>query len=118
MLLKVKVSGTFQEPVSVPGQGCAKQKADVAKHPEVFGHVGLLIDRPPGKVGLPFAQSSEFKLNYPANPIHNSPSPQWQRSLRVRWWKASNMIVFVEKPKMGFLLFTRNRSRKFGVFET
>jgi hypothetical protein len=35
------------------------KKADVAEHPEVFHHVGLLIDEPPGKAGLPFIQSSD-----------------------------------------------------------
>ena len=35
------------------------KKADVAEHPEVFRHVGLLIDGPPGLAGLPFIQSSD-----------------------------------------------------------
>ena len=30
----------------------AKQKADVAEHPEVFDHVGLLVNEPPGMAGL------------------------------------------------------------------
>jgi hypothetical protein len=30
------------------------KKADVAEHPEVFDHVGLLVDEPPGTAGLPF----------------------------------------------------------------
>jgi hypothetical protein len=29
------------------------KKADVAEHPEVFDHVGLLINEPPGTAGLP-----------------------------------------------------------------
>jgi len=36
------------------------KKADVAEHPKVFHHVGLLIDEPPGPAGLPFIQSSEI----------------------------------------------------------
>jgi hypothetical protein len=30
------------------------KKADVAEHPQAFGHVGLLVDKPPGKTGLLF----------------------------------------------------------------
>jgi hypothetical protein len=30
------------------------KKADVAEHPGVFDHVGLLVDGPPGTAGLPF----------------------------------------------------------------
>ena len=36
-----------------------QKKADVGDHPEVFGHVGLLVDRPPGTAGLPFIKSSD-----------------------------------------------------------
>jgi hypothetical protein len=33
-----------------------KEKADVVEHPdEVFDHVGLLINGPPGTAGLPFS---------------------------------------------------------------
>jgi hypothetical protein len=31
-----------------------KQKADAAEHPQVFHHVGLLVNGPPGMAGLPF----------------------------------------------------------------
>ena len=31
-----------------------EKKADVAEYPEVFGHVGLLVNEPPDPVGLPF----------------------------------------------------------------
>jgi len=31
------------------------KKADVAEHPGVFDHVGLLVNRPPGTPGLPFS---------------------------------------------------------------
>jgi hypothetical protein len=31
-----------------------KKKADVAEHPEVFHHVGLLSNEPPGTAGLLF----------------------------------------------------------------
>jgi hypothetical protein len=30
------------------------KKADVVEHAEVFDHVGLLVNKPPGKTGLPF----------------------------------------------------------------
>ena len=30
------------------------KKADVAEYPEVFDHVGLLFNEPPGTAGLPF----------------------------------------------------------------
>jgi hypothetical protein len=30
------------------------KKAEVVEHPEVFDHVGLLINEPPGTAGLPF----------------------------------------------------------------
>jgi hypothetical protein len=33
----------------------ATKKADVAEHPEVFDHVGLLVNGPPGTAGLPFS---------------------------------------------------------------
>jgi len=29
-----------------------KKKADVAEHPEVFDHVGILVNEPPGTAGL------------------------------------------------------------------
>jgi len=35
------------------------KKADVAEHPKVFGHVGLLFNKPPGKAELLFIQSSD-----------------------------------------------------------
>jgi hypothetical protein len=37
--------------------GCGRatnKKTDVAKHPEAFDHVGLLVNEPPGTSGLPF----------------------------------------------------------------
>ncbi len=34
--------------------GQRNKKADVGEHPEVFGHVGLLANEPPGPAGLPF----------------------------------------------------------------
>ena len=30
------------------------KKADVVENPEVFDHVGLLVNEPPGTAGLPF----------------------------------------------------------------
>jgi hypothetical protein len=35
------------------------KKADVAEHPKVFDHVGLLFNEPLGKTGLLFVQSSD-----------------------------------------------------------
>ena len=32
----------------------AKKKADVAEHPEVFDHVGLLVNGPSSLAGVPF----------------------------------------------------------------
>jgi hypothetical protein len=42
--------------LTVAGVQChrKKNKADVVEHPEVFDHVGLLFDWPPGHAGLPF----------------------------------------------------------------
>jgi hypothetical protein len=30
------------------------KKTDVVEHPELFDHVGLLVNEPPGTAGLPF----------------------------------------------------------------
>jgi hypothetical protein len=30
------------------------KKADVAEHPEIFDHVGLLFNEPPARIGLLF----------------------------------------------------------------
>ena len=46
-----------------------KKKADVAEHPEVFHHVGLLFNRPPGMAGLHFNESSEFQFTVLTKPI-------------------------------------------------
>src|SRR5271170_7363767 len=42
-----------------PNHSLKNKKADVAEHPKVFHHVGLLINGPPGFTGLPFIQSSD-----------------------------------------------------------
>jgi hypothetical protein len=39
------------------------KKADVTEHPEVFDHVGLLIDGPSSYAGLPFIQSSDYHIS-------------------------------------------------------
>jgi hypothetical protein len=31
------------------------KKADMVEHPEVFDHIGLLVNGPPGTAGLPFS---------------------------------------------------------------
>jgi hypothetical protein len=37
-----------------PSRTAANRKADVVEHLEVFDHVGLLVNEPPGAAGLPF----------------------------------------------------------------
>jgi hypothetical protein len=32
----------------------ANKKADVTEHPDVFGHVGLLVNEPPSDAEMPF----------------------------------------------------------------
>lgn len=41
------------------GQSSKSKTADVAKHPQVFRHVGLLVNRPLGASAVPFTESSE-----------------------------------------------------------
>jgi hypothetical protein len=41
--------------VLVTGQRRRKKKADADEHPEVFAHVGLLVNEPPGMAELLFA---------------------------------------------------------------
>jgi hypothetical protein len=38
----------------IGGPDPTSKKADVVEHPEVFLHVGLLVNGPPGLAGLPF----------------------------------------------------------------
>jgi hypothetical protein len=38
----------------IPRRPTKTKKADVTEHPEVFGHVGLLINEPPGTAELLF----------------------------------------------------------------
>jgi hypothetical protein len=41
--------------VVAPVSRSQAKKADVVEHPdEVFDHVGLLVNEPPGRAGLPF----------------------------------------------------------------
>jgi len=42
------------DPVRNNQATASKKKADVAEHPEVFDHVGLLFNGPPGMAELPF----------------------------------------------------------------
>ena len=51
---------TNRKPLDLPD---ANKKADVAEHPEVFHHVGLLFNRPPGMAGLHFNESSEIQIH-------------------------------------------------------
>jgi hypothetical protein len=36
-------------------RSAGNKKADVVEHPAVLGHVGLLVNEPPGMAGLPFS---------------------------------------------------------------
>ncbi|NOT01706.1 MAG: hypothetical protein HOP29_13875 [Phycisphaerales bacterium] len=50
--------------VILPAPSIAKhhlnpKKADVTERPEVFDHVGVLRNGPPGKAGVPFVKSSD-----------------------------------------------------------
>jgi hypothetical protein len=53
-----------------PGDGYERplsprtKKADVAEHPKVFGHVGLLFNKPPSTTGLFFSQSSDCSMKH------------------------------------------------------
>ena len=57
---------TNRKPLELPE---AIKKADAAEHPEVFHHVGLLFNRPPGTAGLHFNESSEIQFSDPTEPI-------------------------------------------------
>jgi hypothetical protein len=50
MCLRLSVKGSFVRTTGSTGT----KKADVAGHPVVFGHVGLLFSEPPGITGLLF----------------------------------------------------------------
>ena len=50
---------TTNKPLDLPE---IKKKADVAEHPEVFRHVGLLFNQPPGTAGLPFNSTVLFLM--------------------------------------------------------
>jgi hypothetical protein len=42
-----------------PPRDAAKKEADLSDHLAVSGQVGLLVDGPPVRIGLPFIQSSD-----------------------------------------------------------
>jgi hypothetical protein len=50
--------GLVLQVATVPRYYERKKKAGVTEHPEVFGHVGVLGNGPPGKAGLPFVSST------------------------------------------------------------
>jgi hypothetical protein len=52
--LKLFIRGLLDAFSPLREEGQAKKKADVVEHPQVFGHVGLLFNGPPGTAGLPF----------------------------------------------------------------
>ena len=45
---------SMEDGPSRPQDRSRTKKADVAEYPEVFRHVGLLTNEPPGTAGLPF----------------------------------------------------------------
>jgi hypothetical protein len=47
-------SGSLLVTAGRPAPLRANKKADVVEHREVFDHVGLLVNEPPGRAGLPF----------------------------------------------------------------
>ena len=51
-LLVEIVRGSSPVVANVPWR--QEKKADAAEHPEMFGHVGLLVNGPPATAGLPF----------------------------------------------------------------
>jgi hypothetical protein len=66
--------------------GRKTKKADVVEHPEVFRHVGLLFNKPPGLAGLLFIQSSDVCMVYSTARIakHNCNSILLLRLIQVR----------------------------------
>jgi hypothetical protein len=40
---------------NIGGRNRETKKADVAEHPQVFDHVGLLVNEPSSQIGVPFA---------------------------------------------------------------
>ncbi len=58
-LLESDLSMQVRPPrLAVTPRRAKPKKADVAKRPKVFKHVGLLFNEPPGAPGLPFIKSS------------------------------------------------------------
>ena len=54
--------------------GKRKKKADVAEHPQVFGHVGLLVNEPPGlsRVAL-YLVVRQLRFNFSPEPNGSPP---------------------------------------------
>ena len=53
-LLKTNMGRSFSSQVSNGVMPQKTKKADMAEHPKVSGHVGLLVNEPPGRTGLLF----------------------------------------------------------------
>jgi len=67
-----KSLGSLRElPAEIATITTRTKKTDVSEHPEVFDHVGLLVNGPPGTAGLPFIQSSD-DFHCSAEPISKS----------------------------------------------
>jgi hypothetical protein len=60
MFFFMSVAPSSRGEIEIEDRSCGPQrptrtkKADVAEYPEVFDHVGLLFNEPPGQAGLPF----------------------------------------------------------------
>jgi hypothetical protein len=53
-LLKTNIFRSFSSQNSNGFVPQKTRKADIAEHPKVLGHVGLLVNEPPGRTGLLF----------------------------------------------------------------
>jgi hypothetical protein len=53
-LLRTNMGRSLSSPVSNGGVPQKTKKADMVGHPKVSGHVGLLVNEPPGRTGLLF----------------------------------------------------------------
>jgi len=78
-----------------PPVASGEKKADVVEHPQVFDHVGLLVDGPPGGAGLPFVQSSD---DFEAKSFFGAiaTSEKWCAAVRIvtRGTRIANKLLF------------------------
>jgi hypothetical protein len=62
----VDVGSTSNSFLDSEGFHCETKKADVAEHPEVFHHVGLLLNEPPGKSRVALQLVIRLTLSQPS----------------------------------------------------